>query len=481
MKSIASRLAVWYALAATATLAALSVTGYYALQRSLINGLDLLNASAFGQIQARLGEDYRRLGPEAIEARIRETTEYASVLFYIDIHDGTAGTLFKSSNLHGVNIPELPGQRQYNAMVPGVGELRSGRFLLPPFDIVIGTSLKPVRDVMQGYVEISIALVTIMLFISGAIGFILSHHALRPVRIVEATASRIHSDNLSERIAVDSVDSEIVNLARLLNQMFDRLESSFRQIRRFAAEASHELKTPLSLIRLQSERLMTQGDLSPAQEDAVNAQLEEVERLNKIIEELLFISRAEAGAITLDRRPQSAARFLQTFTQDARVLCEHRGVRLVEEHEGDGEATFDARWIRQVLLNLLANALRFSPPNGIVTIRSVLGSHVWRVSVSDQGPGVPADQRARIFERFVRLATAGEQPDGGSGLGLAICRSIIELHQGRIHADAAEGASGLVVTFELPRQEPLGEGRLPSEPAAGQQDNSARHQQWHTD
>jgi two-component system heavy metal sensor histidine kinase CusS len=482
VNSIATRLAVWYALAATVTLAGLSVAGYFALQRSLVNGLDLLNAAEFGQIQARLGKDYQLVSPDAIDRRIRETTDFASVLFYIDIHSDNSGTLFQSSNLRGINIPDLPGQRTFNAAVPGVGELRSAEFILPPFDVMIGTPLKPVSNVMHGYVQISIALVAIMLLVSSAIGFILSHFALRPVRIVEATANRISSDNLSERIAVDTVDDEFANLARFLNQMFDRLESSFKQIRRFTAEASHELKTPLSLIRLQAERLMTQGGLSPIQEDAVNAQLEEVARLNKIIEELLFIARAEAAAITLERRSQPVAQFLHAFSQDARVLCEHLGMRFAEQHRGKGDATFDAKWIRQVLLNLLSNALKASPRNGEIEVKSSLTNQTWRVSVTDHGPGVPTEQRARIFERFVRLSPESGQQEGGSGLGLAICRSIIHLHQGQIHAEAGQEGNGLQVIFELPRQGQVGEISSTGAPGTTVPSiDSTRQQQWHTD
>jgi two-component system heavy metal sensor histidine kinase CusS len=474
VRSIAARLAVWYALAATATLAILSVAGYFALQTSLIHGLDLLNAAQFRQIEARLGGDYPSLSAESIDQRIRQTTDYASVLFYIDIHGGTVGTLFRSANLRGATIPDLKGQHTYDIEVPGIGELRSSEFLLPPFDVMIGTPIKPVRDVMRGYLQISLALVSIMLLISSAIGFALSHFALRPVRLIEATANRIRSDNLSERIALENIDDEVANLARLLNQMFDRLESSFAQIQRFTAEASHELKTPLSLLRLHAERLMVEGSLSPAQEEAVHAQLQEVGRLNRIIEDLLFISRAEAGAITLERKEQSAEEFLHTFAQDARVLSEHRSIQYHDTHTGNGTACFDARWIRQVLLNLLSNALKVSTAGGQVTIRSELGSHDWRVSLLDEGPGVAAQSLGRIFDRFVRLGTQ-HADDGGSGLGLAICRSIIELHQGRIWAEPAPGGRGLCVSFEIPRQP-----RLKSVPAASGVD-SGRQQQWHSD
>jgi two-component system heavy metal sensor histidine kinase CusS len=481
VRSIAARLAVWYALAATATLAGLSFAGYFALQTSLVNGLDLLNAAEFRQIKAELGPDYPSLSAAAINLRIRQTTDYASVLFFIDVHGENVGTLFRSANLRGRSIPDLPGQHTFVASVEDIGELRSAEFLLPPFDVMIGTPIQPVRDVMHGYLRISVALVAIMLLISSAMGFALSHLALRPVRLIEETANRIRSDNLSERIAIEGIDDEVANLARLLNQMFDRLESSFAQIQRFTAEASHELKTPLSLLRLHAERLIVEGTLSSAQEEAVHAQLEEITRLNKIIEELLFISRAEAGAITLERREQQALFFMQGFAQDARVLSEHHGMLYGDSHEGDGVACFDAKWIRQVLLNLLSNALRVSPPGGRITIASTLSGPSWRVSVTDDGPGVETQALSRIFERFVRLGPQTAAFDSGSGLGLAICRSIVELHQGRIWAEHGPDGRGLRVVFEIPRLPASLDDTAARNAATRASGESARHQQWHSD
>ncbi|MGH8180932.1 MAG: sensor histidine kinase, partial [Steroidobacteraceae bacterium] len=178
-------------------------------------------------------------------------------------------------------------------------------------------------------------------------------------------------------------------------------------------------------------------------------QLEELARLNRIIEELLFLSRAEARAITLQLKPQNPARFLHAFAQDARVLAEHEGRVFVLSSEGEGLVAFEAQRIRQVLLNLLANALCASPRDSVITLRSMFGAGVWRVSLEDQGEGVPPSERERIFERFVRLdnSSGGER---GSGLGLAICRSIIELHHGRIWAKGAPAGPGLTVLFEIP-------------------------------
>jgi signal transduction histidine kinase len=462
MRSISTRLAAWYALAATVTLACLFVVGYQLLESYLIHGLDLLNTAEFEQIRARLGPDYKKLSLDVVNERIRTTTEYASVLFYFDVNIPKHSTVFYSANLRGHAIPDVPKKHRYDASVPGIGPLRVAEFLLPPFDVTIATSSAQVFKVMDGYVEVCAGLLIAMLAVSTVIGFGLSRLALRPVRLIRETASRIGSDNLSERIPVSGVRDEISELARLLNQMFDRLESSFKQVRRFAAEASHELKTPLSLIRLQAEKLLVDGSLSPEDEDSVQMQLEELARLNQIIEELLFLSRAEARAITLQLKPQDPSRFLHTFGQDARVLAEHHGRSLVLVREGESVSTdtppresggqrvaFEAQRIRQVLLNLLANAIAASPLDGVITLRSTFGSGVWRVSVEDQGRGVPPSERERIFERFVRLGErSGEE--SGSGLGLAICRSIIELHRGRIWAEAAAGGQGLKVVFEIP-------------------------------
>ena len=255
---------------------------------------------------------------------------------------------------------------------------------------------------------------------------------------------------MSERIPVAEVRDEISDLARLLNQMFDRLESAFDQIRRFTAEASHELKTPLSLIRLQAEKLLVHGNLDAANEESVHVQLEEIARLSQIIEELLFLSRAEARDIDLHLSKHDPEALLTVFSQDARVLSEHRGSAIrYTRITGQGAVLVEPRWLRRVLLNLLSNALNASPQHGTVTLRSVMEGGIWRVCLDDQGAGVAAEFRERIFERFFRLESAGDLKETGSGLGLAICRSIISLHGGDIWADAAPD-SGLRVVFTIP-------------------------------
>lgn len=473
MKSIGARLALWYALASVLTLALLFRSGRYLLEQHVVRSLDLLNAAQFEQIRERFGPDPAALTPADIRERMRETTEPFTGRFYIEIHNPDQGVVYNSRNLGRRAIPNVPFQkdlsaaffdavfsrtiarnhvpaeRTFNVKLDTLGELRVGEFTLGRMTVIIAISKQQVRETTKSYDDVFAALLIGMLIVSAGVGYGLSRVALRPVRLIQETANHISSDNLSERIPVSPVQDEISNLARLLNQMFDRLESSFNQVRRFTAEASHELKTPLSLVRLQAEKTLMDGGLSPAQEESLHVILEEVNHLNRIIEQLLFLSRAEADAIPLSRRPQDPREFMQNMVVDARVLADSRGIRLADVHSGRGSVEFDPHWLRQVLLNLLSNAFSYTPAGKSVTITSQVGSTGWRVAVDDEGPGVPAEQRERIFERFVRLNHAA-QHDKGSGLGLAICRSIIALHQGRIWAEAPPTGTGLRILFELP-------------------------------
>ena len=459
MRSIGARLTFWYAVSATTTLAILFALGFQLLESRLFRGLDQLNYVEFAQIKAHLGGDYKALNSKIISDRIRETSEYASALFYIEIENPGTGIHFYSKNLHGAPVPDIKGKRAYNAVIRGAGEVRINEFLLPPFDVTVATPTQALRDSMRAYVQVCAALLVAMLLVSLLVGSALSRLILQPLRLISETADRIRSDNLSERVPASDVRDEISDLARLLNQMFDRLESAFDQIRRFSDEASHELKTPLSLIRLYAEKMLGDDALAPAHAEAVVVQIEELARLNQIIDELLFLSRAEARAIALDRRAQWPERLLETFDQDATALTEHHGLRYAASHRGDGGVEFEEKWIRQVLLNLLTNAINVSPPGGLITLTSTLSDGVWRVAIEDEGPGLNEAQRNRIFERFVRFNVA---PDGdrGSGLGLAICQSIIKLHGGCIFAQSRGGRAGLRVVYEIPVRDRSPQSRL---------------------
>jgi two-component system heavy metal sensor histidine kinase CusS len=448
MRSISARLTLWYALSATATLAILFAVGYQLLEARLTHGLDQLIHTHFLRIKAKLGDNLTSLNSHILDERVRETSEYSAALFYVSIENPGTGIDFNSPNLLGHEIPDVKGERAFNVVIPEVGETRVNEFLLPPLDVSIATPMQPLRETMNAYVKVCVALLLLMLMVSLGIGFGLSRLMLNPIRLISETANRIRSDNLSERIPVSNVRDEISNLALLLNQVFDRLESAFDKVRRFSDEASHELKTPLSLIRLHAEKMLGDGNLPPSHTEAVLVQIEELARLNQIIDGLLFLSRAEAEAIVFDLRPQDPSQLLDGFNQDATALTEHHKRRFISQHEGSGRAAFEEKWLRQVLLNVLSNALNVSPPGGLIKLQSRIADGFWRVSIEDEGPGLLSEQRKRMFDRFVRFPVP--YGDRGSGLGLAICQSIIALHGGRLYANPSSAGQGLQVTFEIP-------------------------------
>lgn len=444
MKSLGARLTFWYAVVATTTVALLFLIGRYLLELHLVHGLDLLMTAKFEEVRSRLGPSEDGHTPATLDARLRHDSDLDAALFYVQVHAEGGEKLFSSANLGDTLLPDLPGRFQSWTVLP-FGEIRLAEFFHGRLHVQIATPLAQVEELMRGYVRVSSTLIGVILVVSIILGHFLSRIALQPVRAIQETANRIRVDHLSERIPVPNTRDEISDLARLLNRMFDRLEASFGQVRRFTAEASHELKTPLSLVKLQAEKLLTRGDLTPEQESAVSEQLEEIARLNTIIENLLLLAKAEAGALPLQVVPQRAERFLHDFVEHGRALADDRGVQLTLGANDAGEVPFDANWLRQVLFNLLANALRAAPAGSTITLHSRFVGATWRVEVVDEGAGVPAAQLERIFDRFVRL-----QPSGGTGLGLAICRSIVELHRGRIFAENREDRSGLRVIWELP-------------------------------
>jgi signal transduction histidine kinase len=448
LKSIGARLTLGYALSATVSFAILALIGSRLLDARLTDGLDELNAAEFRQLQAHIGPDYARVSPALLEKRLANVNSYESVLFYISIENPRSGDkLFNSSNLRGRSIPDIKGKRKFNADAPGLGPLRINEFLLPPYDVTVATSAKNEDTAVRAYALTSVALVIAMLLASIVIGLGMSQVVLRPIRAIRDTANRIRSDNLSERIPVSDVRDELSELAELLNRTFDRLERTFIQMRRFSEEVSHELKTPLSLLRLHAEQILREGGGNHA--DAAVEQIEEISRLNRFIDQMLFLSQAEADTIALDLRPTDARPFIEAFVADAAVLADDAGLRLISTVRGRGRVAFDESRFRQVMFNVISNAIKASPPGSEIRLTSEFTKKVWRVSVEDDGPGVPPEERERMFDRFVRLS---EPPPHirGAGLGLTISRSIVRLHGGRMFAESARDLAGVAIVVQLP-------------------------------
>ncbi len=207
--------------------------------------------------------------------------------------------------------------------------------------------------------------------------------------------------------------------------------------------------TPLSIIRLHAERLLNDSELPAKSRYSADELLQEALHLTETLERLMVLTKADATTLPLKLKPGSTREFMSQIAEDAQLLAESRGLKLILARNEDVLAVFDQGWIRQVLFNLLSNALRFSPPGGTITFVSTATAANWNVEVMDEGEGVPSDRLKDIFERFVQIAPRSE-PGSGSGLGLAICTSIIQLHKGQICARNRTDHSGLAVAYSLP-------------------------------
>ena len=450
MRTFSQRLMLRFAALVSVTSALVLAAGGWLLDRELRRNLELLHGTEHAELRLLLGSG-PPLTPEETARRIGRDAENDATLFLVQVRDAAGRVLFRSRNLGAAELPPLPAGTVHGEVeLPGVGPLFVSEFPGDGWRLSIASSLGIVDGLLWDYARISLLLLAGVVAVGLGLGYAFSRVTLRPLRLIAETANRIRSDNLSERIPAPGGRDELASLARLLNQMFDRLQSAFEQVGRFAADVSHEVKTPLSLIRLNAERLRGRVAADPEAVAAVADILEEIDRINHVADRLLFLARAESGALQCTLRPAAVGSLLGPLAEDAQVLAADRGVRLVVEAATDAEIRADPGLLRQLLLNVLSNAISVTPSGGEVRLRSAPAEEGWRFEVLDEGPGLPPEQLARLFERFVRF----ERRDGGTrpghGLGLAISRSIAQLHGGSIRAVNRADRSGLRIEVELP-------------------------------
>ncbi len=450
MKSLTSRLTLWYALVVTLTVAVLLVAGRFYLEHNLMQGIDLLNQVEFEEILSRIGDADSPESEEQLIEAIRKHAELDAALYFFQVGRGHRDVLYKSSNLGPYALPAaVHGHERITVKDDELGWIRSMEFNYAGLDIHIASSLNSAEALFDDYEEAGLFVCGVVLVLSLALGYFLGRLAIRPIAAIQSTAQRVTASSFSERIPVPNTGDEVARMAILLNSMLDRLEASYQQVKRFTAEASHEFRTPLSIIRLQTERLLSNPKLPLAErESALAEQMEEVERLNKIIDDLLLLSKADAGVMSLDFQRVNLGEYLSDFCSDAELLSEERGVRFELKYDEPAEWVFDPRWMRHVLLNLLSNALEVSQAGQVVRLEVAVEGHSIYFRMADAGRGLPEASLARMFNRFERLDKSSNS--AGNGLGLAICRSIVERHGGAIRAYNRSDRSGLIVEVKLP-------------------------------
>ncbi len=277
---------------------------------------------------------------------------------------------------------------------------------------------------------------------------LLAHGMTFPLREMVAAAQAMARGDYSRRVTATSRD-EVGELARAFNSMARELEEVDRLRRDLVANASHELRTPIGALRARLENFLD-GVEQPSRE-ALEDALGQVERLGALVEQLLDLSKLESGTVPLERETVPAGELLSHVADEWSGRADAKGVHIAVSTAPAGlELDVDVRRMHQVIANLVANAIRHSPPNADVQVRATTRNGHTRIEVADQGSGIPAEDAERVFERFYRSDRGRTVDEGGAGLGLAIARWIVELHGGTIRADQST-AQGCRMVVELPR------------------------------
>ena len=353
-------------------------------------------------------------------------------------------TRFQVAEGHAV-VYETPG------WPPAVGtRYRLGVLADASHRITAARDEAPVRRTLETLALILAVGVPFGIALAIAGGYVLAGRMLSPFGALAEKARQITAESLAERLPVDNPRDEFGQLAAVFNAMLSRLQDAFEQLRRFTADASHELRTPLTAMRSVGEVALQRPLERSEYREVIGSMLEEVDRLTRLVESLLTLTRGESGHIHLSFESVSLGRLAAGVAEHLRVLAEEREQVLVLDVEGEVRATCDPGILRQALVNVLDNAIKYTPPKGAIRVavrERTSGEGV--IEVRDTGPGIPATHRERIFERFYRADPARSRCAGGTGLGLATARWAVEANRGRIEVESEDGA-GSVFRIVLP-------------------------------
>lgn len=284
------------------------------------------------------------------------------------------------------------------------------------------------------------------------IGYQVARHGIHPVEDIAATARKISSSNLRERIHAEGYPSELASLATTFNDMLDRLEESFETISRFSTDIAHDLRTPVNNIRGESEVALARARTVDEYRDVIESNLEEAVRLSDLIGDLLFLSRAESPLTPLHRERISVGDLLATVRDYYEASASNAGISLISSKNPEPlTAEMDRSLMLRAVSNLVSNAIAHTPLGGTVQLGATADGNEIRIQVSDTGAGIPAEALPKVFDRFFRVDPARSKTSGGTGLGLAIVQSIMTLHGGGVEISSQLG-HGTSVTLHVPAQ-----------------------------
>lgn len=313
----------------------------------------------------------------------------------------------------------------------------------------VGMSRKGFYSAMYRFLLIVLILLPVALLFAGGSGWILARRALKPVDSMTETARRIGAGQLDARLEMAGTKDELDRLAETLNDMLGRLDDAFTEMRQFTADASHELQTPLTIIRGEMEVALRSQRSPEEYETVLRSALEEIERISRIVEGLLLLARADAGVLRMDLQPVDLVHLVEEVLDQTALLARKKSIDLIMGNTEPLETAGDFMHLRRLFLNLVDNGIKYTPPGGVIKVSIEQKGETAILSVKDTGPGIPPEEQEKVFQRFFRSQEARSAGQGGSGLGLSIAKSIAEAHGGKLELESTPD-EGSVFRVYLP-------------------------------
>jgi heavy metal sensor kinase len=479
-RSLRFKLTLWYVLILGVLLLSFSGFLYFTLSKSLYRDVDQKLKSLAEMIVSEATSPLSKFDFTDIDQNLEATLNLRPIGKFIQVMDESGKIGRKSDNLKNVQLPV--SLRALKNASQGMTTFETHRsfegipiriLTYPVYEkrqlmkiIQVASSLEEVEDFLNTLFIILIITVPSALMVASLGGQFLANKALSPVDQITQTARRITSNNLNQRIKPLKVKDEISRLIETFNEMISRLDHSFGQIRQFGTDASHELKTPLTILKGEVEVALRKERSLQEYEQILRSNLEEVNRMSQIVDDLLFLAKADIGEVRLNKEEIQLSEILKEVAEQMRFLSHSKNIRIGTLNlDQDVHILGDALRIRELFINLIENGIKYTESGGSINIR--LSNHSFstqnhlsggnteerlpfvKVVVSDTGIGIAREDQEKIFDRFYRVDKARSREQGGSGLGLSICKWIVEAHQGEIYveSDVGKGSSFIV---ELP-------------------------------
>jgi two-component system, OmpR family, sensor kinase len=476
--SVRSRLTVWYAAVLTCTLLLLSLLIYWIVRESVLARLDTslveLSDSFLATLEAELSDAPAAEGVAGAARQSMLEHQYPGHAFAVLTSSGSL--LVSSAELpSAVSLgraeanPELSSgvlQKCLIALCTPAKAYRSfsGRHggsrcyartfsaAGNSYQLVILASLHPESELLEN-IRIALGwLIPFTILLASAGGYFLARKSLAPVADMTSQADRIGESTIHDRLPIQNPRDELGRLAATFNGLLDRLDLAFERQRRFIADASHELRTPVAILQGESEVALSNDVRSTAEyRESLTILHQEARRLSRVVDDMFTLSRADAGQFHVTPVEFYLDELASDCLQSLRSLAAAKSITLTLHCENELYVSADESLIRRMLLNLLDNAIKYAPSGGSVCLTVHAASRGVEVSVADSGPGIPPELQPRIFERFFRgdQARTRSHPDSGAGLGLSIAKWIAEAHHGSLELTRSD-PSGTVFTARLP-------------------------------